>query len=1542
MRIAAGVLLLLAASLLVPGLPTRADAEENWSVSMVLDADSGLLHPDVIDALERDHELLALTDVGLFRYDGLHWSGPEIGDSLRWVVEREGRAFIGGAGGIWKENEEGAFEPLPDAPRHQRCAHLDRDGRLWAGGDDGLAVETGGQWRRVFDDAVVLCLEEHPRWGLLAGTLGRGLRIHAGTDSMRQIRCPGAGVRDSLPGDCVHALRVLGDGTVRIATSWGDLQARYLSHRYLRERGLVTERDPRSYLRAAVSDWDGRTWAVRPLLQDYHKAASRRILTLHFVGTGDFDTDGREEWLLSLDAGRSLHPRGLVRIEADTGRVEAWLERVDNPSTTFPFRAPDGRTLLLVTEAATDHGNVLGSERDDRNGLLITDLELRVLKQSPWPSNWGGIGEARRPPREGRALTRPILLSTSGSKTGASSEVPVVFEPTRLDVRLPPVHDDRVFAGEAVYDSASGFWQAVFPTATDPRWRWIDPLDGRLRAAVARDSIPLASHDLRGKIYHTARIGEEIGLVTVDRDSATFLGSHGRFARLFEVVTPGFGIARPTSRVGETPAWWVRTQSSTGRRWYATFEGAHPATGEVFGTRWTWPGPLLVTWPSLEVARHPNWSIGPMPSEDTAHLPPDSGQDLFFFRTPNGDIRCLRSTPVDGVLPILDERGQRVGGLTVPAEMRDVSQPYFASGSTPLRQGRPAFLWMDTADHPWRLAMGDPVSGEWDPVIAIDLGYVDLRANGVVALGPNGRFWGTERGLRNSARPRPADPLGPEQRVRHLRSTRGRSVLCAGTAGLRWIAPAKDALLTSVEDIARDGDTLLAANDFQTWTIHGDSIASTIIRSSERRIAEARLCRFGSGWWILTENTALATTSIKGLRDHRTWRIGDDEPLFIDGATRAIRALHEFSDGTLLVGTDWGARFLHTDTGVHRDLFDEFRAVHAITGDDSTAWIADQHGHTHLYLPRSDELRPLRSLDREPARAVEEFAGRPPLVWARTATGVELWDLGAAEVLRRLDLPPDVETLDLELRETQGGEHELILGSDHGLWRSDGRSPLRPLWRHRFGETAVERVLAADSTLFVLSQRRLYRLRLPAAPPTSASAQLHWEMEKDILRVGAWRHGRVHLGGIERRVEDGTLQILRGVCEKDGTLTLDLGPAPPGRQRLQFRAYDDLGWPLGAPWRLERVRRTPSAHWATATLLLPAALLGLWAFDLRRRWPWALAALASSAAFFYCGHEVYCHTLPAESSLSLALGVASSGLILRWRERQRRIPPALARERLDDLLRAFRHRGGGVNPVDEWLLLGRNVDLLAGDFEVDDDRLLRVLKEVLEATAPLARDLQRLALYAELEPTLLRRFAHRLHEMRDLAADLAEDSWRRQEWKLHADDRLATGELCTSFLRSVESVSELVRRHAGVDLLRTLPLYAARVRERHGIDVTLDLPRKAPRAAVSESALNEVLENLEGNALRAMAGREHPRIHVRVRVLRAGRLRLEYEDEGPGIPPELRKRVLERGFSTTGSTGFGLTRCAQLANNWGGGLELQTGASGGLRVVLSLPTRSQE
>jgi signal transduction histidine kinase len=100
--------------------------------------------------------------------------------------------------------------------------------------------------------------------------------------------------------------------------------------------------------------------------------------------------------------------------------------------------------------------------------------------------------------------------------------------------------------------------------------------------------------------------------------------------------------------------------------------------------------------------------------------------------------------------------------------------------------------------------------------------------------------------------------------------------------------------------------------------------------------------------------------------------------------------------------------------------------------------------------------------------------------------------------------------------------------------------------------------------------------------------------------------------------------------------------------------------------------------------------------------------------------------------------------------------------------------------------------------------------------------------------------------------------------------------------------------------------------------------------------LEEMLGNLVDNACKWAA----TRAEVRSRKDN-GTIELIVDDDGPGLDPSLRERVLQRGVradEAAPGSGLGLAIVADLVELYGGAISLETSPLGGLRATLRLPS----
>jgi len=117
-----------------------------------------------------------------------------------------------------------------------------------------------------------------------------------------------------------------------------------------------------------------------------------------------------------------------------------------------------------------------------------------------------------------------------------------------------------------------------------------------------------------------------------------------------------------------------------------------------------------------------------------------------------------------------------------------------------------------------------------------------------------------------------------------------------------------------------------------------------------------------------------------------------------------------------------------------------------------------------------------------------------------------------------------------------------------------------------------------------------------------------------------------------------------------------------------------------------------------------------------------------------------------------------------------------------------------------------------------------------------------------------------------------------------------------------------------------------------GIDIETDADSVPP--VLAGGLLGELVANLVENAIHHSEG---TLVRVRARE-HEGNVRLAVEDDGAGIPPENREKILEKGVKGQGSTGSGLGTylARQIAETYGGDLTVEESSLGGARFVVTL------
>jgi PAS domain S-box-containing protein len=126
----------------------------------------------------------------------------------------------------------------------------------------------------------------------------------------------------------------------------------------------------------------------------------------------------------------------------------------------------------------------------------------------------------------------------------------------------------------------------------------------------------------------------------------------------------------------------------------------------------------------------------------------------------------------------------------------------------------------------------------------------------------------------------------------------------------------------------------------------------------------------------------------------------------------------------------------------------------------------------------------------------------------------------------------------------------------------------------------------------------------------------------------------------------------------------------------------------------------------------------------------------------------------------------------------------------------------------------------------------------------------------------------------------------------------------------------------------------------HGVVVRHELDHQLPRIIGERASLQQVLLNLIGNAMDAMAGiDDRPRLlHIRSERSQAGEVAIVVADQGTGVGARHLKRIFEPFFTTKPlGMGMGLSICRSIVTAHGGHLSAARGEPYGAVFTVHLP-----
>ncbi|MFL9964932.1 hybrid sensor histidine kinase/response regulator [Paraburkholderia sediminicola] len=144
--------------------------------------------------------------------------------------------------------------------------------------------------------------------------------------------------------------------------------------------------------------------------------------------------------------------------------------------------------------------------------------------------------------------------------------------------------------------------------------------------------------------------------------------------------------------------------------------------------------------------------------------------------------------------------------------------------------------------------------------------------------------------------------------------------------------------------------------------------------------------------------------------------------------------------------------------------------------------------------------------------------------------------------------------------------------------------------------------------------------------------------------------------------------------------------------------------------------------------------------------------------------------------------------------------------------------------------------------------------------------------------------------------------------------------------------SEITAHGLITALLDTYPFAAAQRSWVH-VEIIVDFP-----VVTQANCVALVLSSLLSNALRALA--DVPSPSVRFTVIAEPSPAIRICDNGPGIPPEIKARLLTDPITThakSGGNGLGLVLCHRVMQSCGGGLQIESTPGVGTTVMLDFP-----
>jgi two-component system nitrogen regulation sensor histidine kinase NtrY len=217
---------------------------------------------------------------------------------------------------------------------------------------------------------------------------------------------------------------------------------------------------------------------------------------------------------------------------------------------------------------------------------------------------------------------------------------------------------------------------------------------------------------------------------------------------------------------------------------------------------------------------------------------------------------------------------------------------------------------------------------------------------------------------------------------------------------------------------------------------------------------------------------------------------------------------------------------------------------------------------------------------------------------------------------------------------------------------------------------------------------------------------------------------------------------------------------------------------------------------------------------------------------------------------------------------------------------------------------------------------------------------------------IARRLAHEIKNPLtpiQMAMDTLRKTWKKQ----HPSFGEILEESTTTVMEEADRLKKIVSEFSGFarmpkpefqrldlnELVRSaLALYQG------AAPIEIQLAPQMPRIDADKNQLNQVVLNLVENARDAIGQRSDGRIAVSTRLGETSdRVMLVVEDNGPGIPGDLKDKVFAPYFTTKhskGGTGLGLAIVHRIISDHGGRIAVADAPGGGARFAIELPLRN--